>query len=70
MNLNPGEVVSPADVEPTGTWREIARKAANEQDPEKVLELARELIRALDSESNNRMADVATRQNAVTDSSA
>ncbi len=36
-------------------WRDLARAAAAEQDPTKVLERARELIRALDAESQERM---------------
>jgi len=36
-------------------WRELAQAAATEQDPTKVLERARQLIRALDAESQERM---------------
>lgn len=36
-------------------WRDLAKAAAAEQDPTKVLERARELIRALDAESQERM---------------
>ena len=39
----------------TPDWRELAEAAAAEQDPTKVLERARELIRALDAESQERM---------------
>lgn len=41
-------------------WRELAKAAAAEQDPTKVLERARELIRALDAESQERMEHLAT----------
>lgn len=44
----------------TPNWRELARAAATEQDPTKVLERARELIRALDAESQERMEHLAT----------
>lgn len=44
----------------TSNWRELARAAATEQDPTKVLERARELIRALDAESQERMEHLAT----------
>ncbi len=36
-------------------WRELAKATAAEQDPAKVIERAKELIRALDAESNERM---------------
>jgi hypothetical protein len=32
------------------SWRELAAKAGREQDPEKLIELTRELIRAFDSQ--------------------
>ena len=43
------------------SWRELARLTAYERDPQKFLELAQQLIRALDAESNKRM--VANREN-------
>ena len=39
----------------TRSWRELAQATAEEQDPSKVVRRARELIRALDSESDRRM---------------
>jgi hypothetical protein len=40
---------------PAPNWRDLAQATAAEQDPAKVLERARELIRALDAESQERM---------------
>ena len=40
--------------------RKLARVAATEQDPTKVLERAQELIRALDAESQERMEHLPT----------
>jgi hypothetical protein len=40
---------------PIRPWRKIARETAKEHDPHKELELAQELIRALDAESMHRM---------------
>jgi len=48
--------MSQVDVKPSRSWREIARLTAQEQNPHRVLELAQELIRAIDAESNRRMA--------------
>ena len=45
-------------------WREIARQASEEHDPNKALELAQELIRALDAESRKRMDHVSPQQKA------
>ncbi len=36
-------------------WRDLARSTANEKDPARVLERARELIRALDVEAQQRI---------------
>ena len=47
-------------VDRTQNWRDLAEAAAKEQDPTKVLERARELIRALDAESQERMEHLAT----------
>jgi hypothetical protein len=41
-------------------WRDLAQAAATEHDPAKVLERARELIRALDAESQERMEHLPT----------
>ena len=49
--------MSQADLKPPRSWREIARLTAQEQNPQRVLELAQELIRALDIESNRRMTE-------------
>ena len=43
-------------------WRELAQAAATERDPLKVLERAKELIRALDAESQERMQHLAERK--------
>ena len=51
--------MSQVDVKPPRSWRDIAQLAAQEQNPQRVLELARELIRALDAESNRRLAQFA-----------
>lgn len=45
-----------ADSKAPLSWREIAQRTAQEQNPQRVLELAQQLIRALDAESNRRMA--------------
>ena len=45
----------------TPNWRDLA-EAATEQDPIKVLEHAKELIRALDAESQERMEHLAERK--------
>ncbi len=42
-------------VDRTLNWRELAQATATEQDPSRVLERARELIRALDAESQERL---------------
>ena len=36
------------------SWRHLAEKAAQEEDPKKVMELAKELIRAFDEQQNSR----------------
>jgi len=48
--------MSQVDVKPPCSWREIAQFAAQEHNPQRVLELARKLIRALNAESNRRPA--------------
>ncbi len=53
------------DVRPSRTWRDIAQQAANEENPQRVLELAQELIRALDIASDEQMARVAEAQKAA-----
>lgn len=50
--------MSQVDVKPPLSWREIAELAAKEHNPQRVLELAQQLIRALDAESNRRMGNV------------
>lgn len=39
---------------PASSWQHLAEKTAREQDPKKVVELAKELIRALDEQQNSR----------------
>ena len=50
------------DVKPLPSWREIAKQASEEHDPNKALELAQELIRTLDRESMKRMDAGGTKQ--------
>jgi hypothetical protein len=47
-----------SDLKPYRPWREVAELVLHEQDHEKALELAQELIRALDAESRKRMEQV------------
>ena len=49
---------STIDMKPFRSWREIAKQAAEEHDPDKVLQLAQELVRALDRETSERMDGV------------
>ena len=56
--------MSRVDVKPSRSWREIAQLAANEQNPQKVLQLAQELIRALDLESDEQMGKITAAQKA------
>ena len=49
--------MSNSDVKPP-SWRTIAEQASKEKDPDKTLELAENLIRALDAESRARMREV------------
>jgi hypothetical protein len=51
--------MSQTNSKPTRSWREIAQLAASEHDPQRVLQLAQELVRALDAESDKRMQKVA-----------
>ena len=39
-------------------WREVAARVSSETDPNKTLDLASELIRALDADSRNRLDHV------------
>ena len=45
-------------------WREIAKQASEENDPNKALELAQELIRALDTESRKLMENITPQEKA------
>jgi Fe2+ or Zn2+ uptake regulation protein len=47
-----------SDLKPTRPWREVAELVLQEQDHVKALELAEELIRALDAESRRHMDQV------------
>lgn len=40
---------------PVRSWQKVAALTAEERDPQKVLDLARELIRLLDEEDENRL---------------
>jgi len=55
-----GDIMSKPDMTPLPSWREIARRASEEHDPNKALELAEQLIRALDKESRRRMDGINT----------
>ena len=46
------------------SWREIAKQTSEENEPDKNLELAQELIRALDPESRKRMEHVTPQEKA------
>lgn len=57
------------DVKPPRRWQDIAKQASIEQDPNKVVELARELIRTLDAKSSEildkiKPADKTTKKSA------
>jgi len=54
------------DSKPHRQWRDIAKEASEEYDPIKALQLAQELIRALDAESRKHMEHVAPDQNRIT----
>lgn len=49
------QVADPSQAPRPPHWRELAEATALEQDPAKVVERAKELIRALDAESDERM---------------
>ena len=51
--------MSQVDMRPPRSWRDIAQQAAHEENPQRALELAQELIRALDIKSDEQMARVA-----------
>ena len=42
-------------MKPLTDWHELAARTANEQDPDKIVDLARELIRALDMDTMKQM---------------
>ncbi len=42
----------------TKNWREIAEQAANEQDPQKLLELTSQLSRVLDEEQTSKAPQI------------
>jgi hypothetical protein len=50
--------MSQGDVKPPRSWRDIAQQVAKEDNPDAAVELAEELIRALDAESRKRMAQI------------
>lgn len=50
--------MSQGDREPPRTWRQLAALVAEEQDPQKILLLAQEIIRALDAESSRHMENI------------
>lgn len=48
------QAADPSNIQRTPHWRELAEATALEQDPAKVIERAKDLIRALDAESDAR----------------
>lgn len=46
------------DVKSLRSWQELAKLTAEQKDPAKVLELAQELIRALDEERRKSMDQI------------
>ena len=56
--------MSQGDLKPPRPWREIAKHAPQPVDPETSLELAQELIHALDAESRKRMEHVSAEDKA------
>ena len=57
--------MSQVDMRSSRSWRDIAQQAANEESPQRALELAQELIRALDIKSDEQMARVAEARKAA-----
>jgi phage terminase Nu1 subunit (DNA packaging protein) len=57
--------MSQADEKPIQNWREIAARVAAETDPNKVTDLAEELISALDESSNRQYPRQSARSNAA-----
>ena len=51
-------------MEPPRSWRELAALVAEEEDPQKILLLAKEMIRALDAESSKHMENISARDQA------
>jgi len=50
--------MSKDDVKSLRSWHEIAKQVSEEDDPNRILELAEELIRALDSQSRKIMDEI------------
>jgi len=50
--------MSKDDVKPLRSWHEIAKQVSEEDDPNRILELAEELIRALDAQSRKIMDEI------------
>ena len=57
--------MSQVAMRPSRSRRDIAQPAANEENPQRALELAQELIRALDIKSDEPMARVAEARKAA-----
>jgi len=51
-------------MEPPRSWRELAALVAEEEDPQKILLLAQEMLRALDAESNKHMENISAAEKA------
>jgi hypothetical protein len=54
--------MSQGDMEPPRSWRELAALVAEEEDPQKSLLLAQEMIRALDAESSKRLDHISAKK--------
>ena len=50
--------MSLVDMKPPRNWQEIVALVAREQDPQKILLLAREMIRALDAKSTKHLENI------------
>ena len=51
-------------MKPSRSWQELAALVAEEEDPQKILLLAQEMIRALDAESSKHMENISAAEKA------
>ena len=61
--LPEGTVMSQDDVKSLPDWKEIAARVAAENDPGRIVQLAHELIAALDKRTNDLLAKVPPESN-------